>query len=79
MFSAEQSINDALTALLPARGSAGSAATPEDGVSCAVPPDLSGVVLGNFDISLEPHGGDAGTYPTESEEADEEESQLSGN
>ena len=86
----EQSINDALTTLLPAcpatessvvPGIDVSSAVPPDlsevvpgiDVSSAVPPDLSEVVPGDFDVSVEPHEGEAATTSTGEERAVEEE------
>ena len=61
---AEQSINDALTALLPACPTTESSAVPGIDVSSAVPPDLPEVIPGKFDVSVEPHGGEAATTST---------------
>ena len=60
----EQSINDALTALFPACTTTESSVVPGIDVSSAVPPDLSEVVPGNFDVSVEPHRGEAATTST---------------
>ena len=70
----EQSINDALTTLLPANPTTESSVVPGIDVSSAVPPDLSEVVPGDFDVSVEPHGGEAATTSTGEENAVEEES-----
>ena len=69
----EQSINDALTTLLPANPTTESSVVPGVDVSSAVPPDLSEVVPGDFDVSVEPHGGEAATTSTGEEIAVEEE------
>ena len=69
----EQSINDALTTLLPANPTTESSVVPGVDVSSAVPPDLSEVVPGDFDVSVEPHGGEAATTSTGEENAVEEE------
>ena len=69
----EQSINDALTTLLPANPTTKSSVVPGIDVSSAVPPDLSEVVPGDFDVSVEPHGGEAATTSTGEENAVEEE------
>ena len=66
----EQSINDALTTLLPANPTTETSVVD---VSSAVPPDLSEVVPGDFDVSVEPHGGEAATTSTGEENAVEEE------
>ena len=69
----EQSINDALTTLLPACPTTESSVVPGIDVSSAVPPDLSEVVPGDFDVSVEPHEGEAATTSTGEERAVEEE------
>ena len=69
----EQSINDALTTLLPACPNTESSVVPGIDVSSAVPPDLSEVVPGDFDVSVEPHEGEAATTSTGEERAVEEE------
>ena len=69
----EQSINDALTTLLPASPTTESSVVPGVDVSSAVPPDLSEVVPGDFDVSVEPHGREAATTSTGEENAVEEE------
>ena len=69
----EQSINDALTTLLPANPTTESSVVPGVDVSSAVPPDLSEVVPGDFDVSVEPHGGEAAITSTGEENAVEEE------
>ena len=69
----EQSVNDALTSLLPACPTTESSVVPGIDVSSAVPPDLSEVVPGDFDVSVEPHEGEAATTSTGEERAVEEE------
>ena len=73
MLVPEQSINDALTSLLPACPTTESSVVPGIDVSSAVPPDLSEVVPGDFDVSVEPHEGEAATTSTGEERAVEEE------
>ena len=85
-----QSINDALTTLLPANPTTESSVVPGVDissaappglsevvpgfdVSSAVPPDLSEVVPGDFDVGVEPHGGEAATTSTGEEKTVEEE------
>ena len=46
---------------------------PGNDVSSAVPPDLSEVVPGDFDVSVEPHEGEAATTSTGEERTVEEE------
>ena len=79
VLATDQTFNEALTALLPACAATESVTVLGVDVSSAVPPDLSGIVPGNFDLDLEPHGGEAGTSPPANEDADPEECQKIGN
>ena len=79
VLATEQTVNEALAALLPVCSVAESVATPGVDVSSAVPPDLSKIVPGNFDVSVDPHGGEADAFLTGDESDDKEECQPSGN
>ena len=72
-----QSTSEALTALLSVCSTAESAVVPGIDVSSAVPPNLSEIVPGNFDISVEPHGGEACTTSPGEENAAEGEKRPS--
>ena len=65
VLASEQTINEALATLLPVCSVAESVASPGVDFSSAVTPDLSEIVPGNFVVSVEPHGGEAGASPLE--------------